>query len=56
MVDGKIYVIGGYDDGNDVANVASKVEVYDATDTWTTKKDMPTPRLALSTSVVTFTN
>ncbi len=53
VVDGKIYVIGG-------GNLAVRsqlglptVEEYDpATDTWTRKADMPTPRHGLSTSVL----
>lgn len=46
VVDGKIYVIGGY-------MGAQRVDEYDpATDTWTTKSEMPTARHALSTSAL----
>jgi len=46
VVDGKIYIIGGYEG-------ARRVDEYDpSTNTWTTKSEMPTPRHALSTSVV----
>jgi N-acetylneuraminic acid mutarotase len=58
VVDGKIYAIGG-STGADAPPVdptgfiLSTVEEYNpATDTWTTKIDMPTPRTLLSTSVV----
>ena len=53
VVNGRIYVIGG---GNPVvpAELAlPTVEEYDpATDTWSRKADMPTPRHGLSTSVL----
>ena len=53
VVDGKIYVIGG---GLGLAGglaPLSTVEVYNPeTDTWVKKADMPTPRDALSTSMV----
>ncbi len=46
VVDGKIYVIGGY-------GGPRRVDEYDpATDTWTTKSAMPTARHALSTSAL----
>ena len=46
VVDGKIYVIGGY-------GGAQKVDEYDpATDTWTEKSVMPSARRSLSTSAV----
>jgi N-acetylneuraminic acid mutarotase len=46
VVDGKIYVFGGY-------GGPSRVDEYDpATDTWTQKSDMPTKRHALSTSAL----
>ncbi|GMQ82910.1 MAG: hypothetical protein BMS9Abin05_2376 [Rhodothermia bacterium] len=51
VVDGKIYAIGGYR----AANIAGTrtVEEYDpATNTWTTKANMPEGRRWLSTSVV----
>jgi N-acetylneuraminic acid mutarotase len=49
-VDGKIYVIGG---GSPSQLGLPTVEEYDpATDTWTRKADMPTPRHGLSTSVL----
>jgi N-acetylneuraminic acid mutarotase len=56
VVDGKIYIIGGGPEGG--ANHAgpdglSVVEAYDpATDTWTTKADIPEPRGLLSASAV----
>ena len=48
VVDGKIYVIGGY------SNDALKTnEMYDPeTDTWTTKANMPTARFGLGSAVV----
>ena len=55
MVNGKIYAIGGAPIGLQGGRQASvsTVEEYDpATDTWTTKADMPTARFGLSTSVV----
>jgi N-acetylneuraminic acid mutarotase len=46
VVDGKIYVLGGY-------GGARRVDEYDpSTDTWTTKSEMPTRRHALSTSAL----
>ncbi len=46
VVDGKIYVIGGY-------GGARRVDEYDpSTDTWTMKSEMPTARHALSTSAL----
>jgi N-acetylneuraminic acid mutarotase len=46
VVDGKIYVIGGY-------GGSQRVDEYDpSTDTWATKSEMPTARRSLSTSVV----
>jgi len=52
-VKGKIYTIGGTKlDKPDYTGLPT-VEVYDpTTDTWTRKADMPTPRWALSASVV----
>jgi N-acetylneuraminic acid mutarotase len=53
-VNGKIYAIGGAPMGAQGGLQAgvSTVEEYDpATDTWTTKADMPTARFGLSTSV-----
>jgi len=48
VVNGKIYVIGGYNNTS-----LSTVEEYDpATDTWTTKSPMPTPRWGLTTGTV----
>ena len=50
VVNGKIYVIGGWDG---VDKYLSTVEEYDpATDTWTRKADMPTARTWFSTNVV----
>jgi N-acetylneuraminic acid mutarotase len=54
-VDGKIYAIGGLlrTTPSGPETPSSAVEAYDpATDTWTQKAPMPTPRVALSTSVV----
>ncbi len=56
VVDGKIFAIGGgvqlkLDEFGDMT--LSKVEMYDPeTDTWERRTDMPTPRSAVSTSVV----
>jgi N-acetylneuraminic acid mutarotase len=51
VVDGKIYAIGGASGYG--SRALRTVEEYDpATDTWTTKSEMPTARQALSTSVV----
>ncbi|MCH8294314.1 hypothetical protein IH992_24800, partial [Candidatus Poribacteria bacterium] len=48
-VDGKIYVIGGWNQTGKL----STVEEYDpTTDTWTRKADMPTARKGMATSVV----
>ena len=55
VVDGKIYAIGGnkWDYTTATATHFSTVEEYDpATDTWTTRTDMPTARSGLSSSVV----
>ena len=59
VVNGKIYAIGGVttDPDSIFANppeiaVATVEEYNPATDTWTKKVDMPTPRYILSTSVV----
>ncbi len=50
VVRGKIYVIGGAKDGN---NVVARVEVYDpTTDRWTRKADMPTARYIYTVSAV----
>jgi RNA polymerase sigma factor (sigma-70 family) len=52
-VNGKIYAIGGRVGTGGDGVPLSTVEEYDpATDTWTTKADMPTPRLSLATAVV----
>ena len=49
VVDGKIYVIGGWYDNITI----STVEEYDpVTDTWTRKTDMPSPRWGLATCTV----
>jgi N-acetylneuraminic acid mutarotase len=46
LVDGRIYLIGGY-------GGSQRVEEYDpSTDTWTTKSEMPSARRSLSTSAV----
>lgn len=48
MVNGKIYIIGGYSAGFDL----STVEVYDpVTDLWSSAPPMPTPRKNLTTAV-----
>lgn len=54
VVDGKIYVIGGYlDPAVSGYPGVTTVEVYDpATDTWTTAPDMPKGRFAPRSSVV----
>ena len=50
VVNGKIYLVGGMSDS---PNPLSTLEEYDpATDKWTKKADMPTPRGMLSVSVV----
>ena len=49
VVNGKIYVIGGFTVAGSQFPPASTVEAYDpATDTWTQKADMPNPRVALA--------
>jgi N-acetylneuraminic acid mutarotase len=46
VVDGKIYLIGGY-------GGSQRVDEYDpSTDTWTVKSEMPTARRSLSTSAL----
>ena len=51
MVDGKAYVIGGWEPSND--SVLPTVHEYDpATDTWAKKADMPTARYMLATCTV----
>ena len=56
VVDGKIYVIGGGPEGgadHTGPDALSVVEAYDpATDTWTTKADLPEPRGLLSANAV----
>ncbi len=53
VIDGKIYAIGGWDRRDGLDTVFSSVAVYDpATDTWTKRADMPTPRWSLASSVV----
>ena len=48
VVDGKIYVIGGY-----LSGFLSTVEIYDpGTDTWSTGTNMPTARRYMSSAVV----
>jgi N-acetylneuraminic acid mutarotase len=50
VVEGKIYVIGGWDEGD---QCLSTVEEYDpVTDTWMRKSDMPTGRDCLATVAV----
>ena len=56
VVDGKIYVVGGFSwigiPGVDI-KMLNVVEVYDPqTDTWSRKQDMPTPRRYFGTGVV----
>jgi N-acetylneuraminic acid mutarotase len=50
VVDGRLYVIGGYSrSGHSVRNPVATVYTYDpATDSWTERAPMPTPRGALS--------
>ncbi|MHC4558224.1 MAG: Kelch repeat-containing protein [Planctomycetota bacterium] len=49
-VNGKIYAIGGCPGFNEWSQSLSTVEEYNpATDTWTRKADMPTPRTYIST-------
>ena len=54
-VDGKIYIIGGYDRHKNLggrARALSIVDVYDTqTNTWHTVANMPTPRVAVQTAV-----
>ncbi len=51
VVDGKIYAIGGANNGG--VSTFATVEEYDpVTDTWTTKQDMPTPRYNIASAVV----
>ena len=46
VIDGKLYVIGGWNTGSGQGHPLSTLEVYDPkTDTWERKRDMPTPRL-----------
>ena len=53
VVNGKIYAIGGGTSSNTGAETFSTVEEYDpATDTWTTKSEMPTARGWHSAGVV----
>ena len=57
VVDSKIFAIGGQDTTRTGTNLGiqalSKVEMYDPeTDTWEQRANMPTPRSAVSTSVV----
>ncbi|MDA2934897.1 hypothetical protein MYX82_11230, partial [Acidobacteria bacterium AH-259-D05] len=53
VVGGKIYAIGGWDRRDRLVTVFSSVAVYDpATDTWTKRADMPTPRSVAASSVV----
>jgi N-acetylneuraminic acid mutarotase len=45
VVDGKIYVVGGEGNGAAASGVFPQVEEYDpATDTWTSRGEMLTPR------------
>jgi N-acetylneuraminic acid mutarotase len=53
VVDGKIYVIGGFISGDYHYKGLPTVEVYDpVTDAWTTAPDMPTGKYGAYTSVV----
>ena len=48
VVDGKIYVVGGW-----TGSILSRVDVYDPlTDTWTRKADMPSPSYGLAVEAV----
>ncbi len=52
VVDGKIYVVGGYSLGVDM-KMLNVVEMYDPqTDTWSRRQDMSTPRRQFGTGVV----
>ncbi len=52
-VNGKIYAIGGANHINGTVVLSSVTEEYDpATDTWTTKADMPTPRSNFAAAAV----
>lgn len=55
-VNGILYVIGGYKGGSGYAGLdeqVTTVEAYDpATDTWSRKADMPTPRAGLTSFVI----
>jgi len=52
-VNGKIYVIGGMGDVNDMWKTLSTVEMYDPkTDKWEIKKSLPEPRDGFSLSVI----
>ncbi len=51
--DGKIYAMGGTEDGN---NMTDRVDVYDlATDTWSSETPMPTARGALGAAYINGT-
>ncbi len=52
VVDGKIYVIGGYAGSSRAEPVNSVYEYDPGTNVWTSKAEMPTPRTFLRTSVV----
>jgi N-acetylneuraminic acid mutarotase len=52
VVDGKLYVVGGFTNKGGERTL-STVEAYDpTTDAWTTKAPMPTPRMSLAVGVV----
>jgi N-acetylneuraminic acid mutarotase len=51
VVDGRIYVMGGYTDVTSASSNALVEEYNPATDTWTEKASMPAPREGLVTAV-----
>jgi len=52
-IGGKLYVVGGYEGTPSGRGILSTLEVYDpVTDTWTTKRSMPTARYALAAAEI----
>lgn len=52
VIDGKVYVIGGFGDYYDLSTTGTLVEMFDPdTQTWTTKSSMPTPRGDVASAV-----
>ncbi|MDB4957945.1 MAG: hypothetical protein JWO36_5514 [Myxococcales bacterium] len=53
VVGGKVYVLGGLSNGNDVSTAISNVDVYDpGTDTWAQKAPSPQPQFRRQVAVV----